>query len=474
MRYEINKTDAFWVLAVICAIASINMPVAENYTTYRTLGVIILVETVFFLYADYKKCGFNFATIYVLMVCLFNFGQVFYIGFWPEAMFNKTIVLTYFTYEEGVNALRWINYAYLIMCGMILVASKESVVSINVQNDDAVLESFRRKAFILIILTMPVKILIDGNFLLKTMSGGFEYGKHWLNTFPNFIVTIGNFAMIGAAFLLIAYKKAPKKQLAVLAITIAYLMILMLSGRRSENVSYLCILVFIFIITRSSDSGFSMKKLLAVIGILVLGYFLLLFLYTVVHIRTETGYSMQSFFEKMAYYNKKENILLEELREYGQTGYTAICVLQNWLPANGPSYGTSYILGLSSIFPNVGGLMGTLTESSNFGIAMQKVPGVLNTLYRNIGGNVLGEFFFNFGKLGALLASGVLGVIVGKVSRKLMDGIRNVTYSVIYLIPVMFSILYWIRDYFGDTIRDIVWGVMICLVLSKIDEDNPI
>lgn len=173
--------------------------------------------------------------------------------------------------------------------------------------------------------------------------------------------------------------------------------------------------------------------------------------------------------DKMLYYNKHENIILEEMREYGQTGYTAIAVLTNWLTSHSPSYGKSYIYGISAIFPNVGGIMGKLTEESTFGLTIYRTPGILNSLYTNIGGNVLGEFFFNFGKIGGVIASTLLGVFIGKINSKVNKNIDEFNYNIIYIIPVMFAVLYWIRDYFGSCIRDIIWGVMICWIVKKMD-----
>ena len=472
MRYVKTSTFIYMVVASLCIMFSNLIEVKSDYSAYTYLSILLLIEIFVFVWANTKSNGtlLNFSLIFILLLALFNFGQVFLIGLFPKALIEKTVVLKYFTAQEGYSALKWMNCAFVIISCFILFNTYQNPCEYD-DSDIAINQNlFIRKAFLLIGLTFPIKLFIDMNFLIRAVTIGFEYGKSWLNSFPNFIRTIGDFSVIGFAFLIVSLKNNPRRQFKWFAVIVLYFMLLMLSGRRSETVSYLCVILYLLIATRQNGKqGVSIKKVIRFLFIGIFGYLVLLFLYTVVRTRETTGVSISYVFDRMMYYNSRENIILEEIREYGQTGYTAIAVLENWLPQYGPSYGTSYILGVSAIFPNIGGLMGSLTEKSTFGLALSHTPGVLNSLYTNIGGNVLGEFFFNFGKIGGLVASAVLGIIVGKTNSKVIQNIKKLNYSVIYTIPVMFSVLYWIRDYFGDCIRDIVWGLAICWIINKVD-----
>ena len=100
------------------------------------------------------------------------------------------------------------------------------------------------------------------NFLIRAITIGFEYGKSWLNSFPNFIRTIGDFSVIGFAFLIVALKNKPSRQIKWFVFIILYFFILMLSGRRSENVSYLCVITYLLLTTRQKrELHISIKKL---------------------------------------------------------------------------------------------------------------------------------------------------------------------------------------------------------------------
>lgn len=475
MRY-IRTTDLMYILiSIIGAIVSNIIPVSD-YSAYKYLSIILLFETIIFLIANKKKSGnlVDFSAIFMLLLLLFNFGQVFLLAYFPSFLVNKTVVLTYFSIQEAFDACIWMNYTYVIIGAFILMNNQPQKLKVKITDKSFIPENHEyllRKCYYLIGVTLPIKLFVDINYLIRSFLGGFEYGKSWLNSFPNFITTIGKFSMIGFAFLIVLHRNFPRKQIRSFIIVAIYLFLLMLSGRRSENVSYLCVMLILLLLSRSeyTQNRLRLKHILLLVPF---GYFVLLFLYTVVRVRGEGAFSISNFFDSMQYYNIHDSILIEQIREYGQTGYTAISVLTRWLPNYNPSYGTSYIYGISAIFPNIGGFMGELTETSNFGLTLARTNGVLNSLYRNIGGSVLGEFFFNFGKIGALFAAGVLGAVIGKTNAKVISYIRSDSYNLIYTIPVMFSTIYWIRDYFGDTIRDIVWGVLFCYLLLYIRTDK--
>ena len=65
-----------------------------------------------------------FGQIFVALFALFNFGQVFLIGFFPESLVEKTVVLKYFSAEDGYSALTWINIAFVFLSSAILLSTK--------------------------------------------------------------------------------------------------------------------------------------------------------------------------------------------------------------------------------------------------------------------------------------------------------------------------------------------------------------
>ena len=104
-----------------------------------------------------------------------------------------------------------------------------------------------------------------------------------------------------------------------------------------------------------------------------------------------------------------------------------------------------------------------MTKRSSFPLYLQEY-GTLNGNYINIGGSLIGELFFNFNILGGIVAALFIGLLIGKISRKsaLHFKMQNY-YGLVKYIPIMFTCIYWIRDYFGGGIREAVWGPLMCL-----------
>ena len=88
--------------------------------------------------------------------------------------------------------------------------------------------------------------------------------------------------------------------------------------------------------------------------------------------------------------------------------------------------------------------------------------------YENIGGSLIGEFFFNFDLLGGVFVALFFGLFIGWVSRNSSYCfITNNYYSLVLYIPIMFATIYWVRDYFGGGVREAVWGILFAYYIVK-------
>lgn len=464
---KISYSLEYGIFGIISIIISfLVMDIVKNEEHYIIITLLILTELLLFLFFSYKSIDsiINFSTLFVLCLFLFNFGQVVLLGFFPN-LENYTIVLRYFTVETCYRALCYMNCAFVAVCFGILFCYGSTLKKRGVKKELSYEEyekSIKKYALVIIAVTFPLKAFVDFTFLFKSLSGGFDNAKLWLNSVPDFLVTIANFSIVGFGLLILVYKKNRRKQLIILLAIMSYFLTIILSGRRSETISYMLVLALVFIVSRGK---IKFRKMLF-LG--VLAYILLAFLNCVVTIRNSEVVNSTVIIESFIYGLTKKNILFEALREYGNTGYTSICVLELWLPKYSPSYGKSYFLGMSSIFINITGLSGKLTRASNYGFTLQEM-GALSPHYTNIGGSIIGEAFFNFGIVGGIVFSVVIGLLVGCVSKKVQSQIvGELNHKFAYYLAIMYALLYWIRDYFSGGIRGVVWGIIFCWIMSKI------
>lgn len=443
---------------------------SNNTNGFFTLSIVITIEIILFLFFLKKASGqvLSFATIFVIILAIFHFGQVFICGYWNDLIpeLKLRIVLNYFSDVECIRAMRIINMSFVGICTGIILSARENNRKNNPWNNDVHVEYRKNEklALYLIAFTFPIKIIIDALFFYFSFTSGFLNAVIWLGKFPDIIKTFGNLSMLGFGVLIVSLADKKSKQFKVFAFIMLYLLIQIISGRRSETISYITILAFLFFKTRSGKRIKFSTIILAVIS----GYILLTLMYTTVRIRDMDNRTIEGFFQLFWLLLTKQNIFMEAIREYGNTGYTPVCVLNNWLRNFPPSYGKSYIFGLSAIFPNIGGIVSKLNLSSLYAVQLQVHKMVLDG-FRNIGGSVIGELFFNFGKVGGLITSLILGVFIGKLNCNVNLCIQNKQINKLgYYIPAMYAVLYWIRDCFGNGVREVVWGIIIWYIVGLI------
>ncbi len=469
MKVQISTNKIFYgllylAIGLLCVVYTYSVDIGTS--GYFAVALATTVEIVVFLIIHKKVSGefISFASIFMLVLALFHFGQVWMCGYWEDLVskLRLRVVLKYFADTDCISAMRIINISFLFI-GFGLLQSIYSNKNSEFKQEKIDLSYYQSFAKRIILITFPIKIIVDLAFLYISFTSGFSAATIWNGRFPDFIKIIGNFSMIGFGLLICSLEKNKAKQLRVYLFIISYLVLLMISGKRSETVAYIVMLTFLYLKTSTRKK----LKLGTVVLGCILGYLLLTFLYTTVRFRGTEGRTVNGFFDLYIDLLLERNIFMESIREYGNTGYTPVCVIENWLKNFAPSYGKSYYLGLFLVFPNVGGLIGTLNVESAYALQLQRHNMVL-TGFHNIGGSVIGELFFNFGIVGGIIASLFLGLLLGSVSNKTSKMLKSRDISsLIYTIPVMYASLYWIRDTFGNGIREVVWGIIFCYIIRR-------
>lgn len=462
----INKRKLIVFLIYVIMIPQVFLLKGESLN-YTNLSLISLFELIVFLIGQWgiTKKFFNYSMIFIVLLYVFHFGQVILLGLFPELSVNEQITLKYFTDQSCLNGLKILNIAFYFMCIGIIFSLKPQIIKNNLMKINVEEEKYLyEKSLIMIILTFPVKLIIDSIFFITSMKMGLSSGLYLLNSIPNFIVTFGNLSVVGFCMILISLQSKPKKQKIVFLLIVSYFILLMLCGRRSENVAYICILSFFFLKCYREKVNIKTVTLIIILGVLFLNV-----LYAIVYSRQRNdGQNISNFITAFQYALTKKNIFIESLREYGNTGYTAIAVISNWLPMFGPTNGLSILYSLTALIPNIIGVAGKLTSLGNYALILQKTTGILPTEYLNIGGSLFGELFFNFGIIGCCISCLIIGYFVGLLSEKLNFYLAKGCYfKIAYYIATYISIIYWIRDRIAGGVRYAVWGAFLVYISHK-------
>lgn len=458
----------YFFVGTVCNI----IPCLSNSYALKNLELIgwfsaINLFSFLFINATTHKKAVNFNAVFAVILYVFHFGQLVLYTFFRN-IYSHIRFLILLDAKDALYGFKCMHIVFTAICfGMLLATSKVSdgliTVKANYYNTSYDFESIAKK---IIAFTFPVKLFIDMMCVIYCLKEGGVYARRWINQFPNVLLYYGKIALVGFALLLIIYKDSPLKQKRLFLFIELYILIMMVSGIRSENVGYFCVFALLYFLSKKTRT-----KIISLILIGSALFFILAFIIAVGEFRLLSDRSFESFCDLYVDCLTEKNVIFSLLDTCGDTGYTAQCVINKWLPKYGPSYGSSYYLGLFAIIPNIPPLItfpGSITASSSFPLRLQGA-GTLSSNYLNIGGSLIGELFFNFGIIGAAIFAVFTGIWIGNVSYKCISYInKNNYYGLLLTVPTMMFMIYWVRDYFGGEFRIVVWGVLIPLVIIKL------
>ena len=476
---KIKKSNLINILVYIFIAIISNIIIFYDFKnelfSLKILGIVCTIELIMFLFFSYRICKrkINFSMIFILVLYLFNFGQLMIYTFF-KGIYSHVRFLHLFANNESLYGFQIINLFFIFICIGCLI-SESLTCKKDISDKDTHLNKMydiKKLVDIIILFTFPVKLIIDVLCLIVSITKGGTYARIWLNSFPNVLIYYGKVSLVGFALKIMINKDKPKRQRRIFSFIIIYILIMMISGIRSENVGYVLVYVFIYLFNRKVSIK---KNILSITTYAIIALLILTFIVSVGTFRNSTNKSIHSFIDLFRYNFTEKNVLLSLMDTCGDTGYTAQCVINKWLPQYGCSYGASYYLGVFAVIPNIPKIFelpGEITRESFFAIKLQE-KGTLSSSYTNIGGSLIGEAFFNFNIIGGMFFACLIGIIVGIVSKKGDIYMRHMNvFGMIRLFPIMFTMIYWVRDYFGGGIREVIWGPIICWGILKINEKN--
>lgn len=464
-RKALSFTLIYIILITICNLITFSLT-GDAYTGLRVIGHFCVIELLTFLIFNSIVIGrfLNYSMIFVLVLFIFNFGQLVIYNYF-QTIYAHVRFLLLLPVQDALYGYKYINLAFTMITLGILVASLRSITATAHEKDCIINKKydFERVAKDIIMVTFPVKLVVDLLTLAVSIARGGVVARLWLNSFPNIFIYYGKISLIGFALLIILFRERPIKQTGVFLFIEIYILVMMVSGIRSENVGYVLVFLFLYLANRRDRI-----RLITMMSYGILGFFGLTFIIAVGKFRGATSRTFSSLVDLFVDSMTKNNVILSLLDTCGDTGYTAQCVLSKWLPAYGPSYGDAYYLGWMSIIPNIPGIFtlpGRITANSYFATKLQ-ATGSLSSSYLNIGGSLIGEQFFNFGLVGGAIACFIIGVGIGLISHKSAYYMTNRNYyGMIKYLPMMFAATYWVRNYFGGGFREVVWGPAVCYIV---------
>lgn len=448
-------------IAILCNIVSFNS--GHNDHALNIIGYSSTVVLLSFLLIDYKiNKRFTYSALFVLILFLFHFGQLMLLTFFSKSYDHIRFMMLLDT-DESLYGFRIMTASMSALCfGSLLKSAGHTKMNQKGLQYNIDWIKFSKR---IIFATFFVKLGLDVATLYISIISGGQAARLFVNSFPNILLFYGKISLLGFAILLVALKYKPKKQFKLFVFIVGYILIMMVSGIRSENVGYLAIFLFVYLQSRLKP--FNVRQF-AIYG--VIGFFALTFIVAVGQFRNYSDKSLDTFLELTGDLLTQENVLFSLMDTCGDTGYTAQETLNEYLPLYGPSYGDAYYKGVAAVIPNLLPFIvdvGKITAESSTPIKLQK-SGVLNSSYENIGGSFFAEQYMNFGVIGGVLVCFLWGLFFGWVGKSSAIAFKtDNVYQLIIMIPIMLASVYWVRSYFGGGIRETAWDIIFAMFILK-------
>lgn len=408
---------------------------------------------------------FSLAGLFIIFATITHLGQYYShamdirtnIGYYSDIFvrFSTEVVVDCGAYTISVIQMFTMGISFVYIKNS---KNKINIISRNYENVsyNRVLKTIGR---ILIAIGVLPALYIEINKLYLFAIGGYSatYTIRFLGY--GLLFEISNFWKLGVIALILANKDKQSVAKRITYISVCILLITMLSGQRISNSMYCIAIVYTFVyaVKKKDNIKVGVRKKF---GLIVASYFGLVFLSIIDIYRS----SSSNFIYIATRFG--EDIFLSPIKYliqgFSSTMATFCYTYVNIIDNSQYGYGFTYLISLLNAIPNIGQIQ-LFRGYTVYGPEI--IPG-FSSMW--LGGSIIGEIYFNFGKYGPLFAV-LIGVLVGIFSNELEKALKSNNYfKYLVFISIMPTMLAWNRAYFSEMVRPLVWSWLLLTILFSL------
>lgn len=473
MRFSIetkkmNTIFAYFITNVVLVIFMLVLfqTARGNDDFPKYAGVILLFHIVVSLIA-LRYCNtnlFNIAGVFLIIAFILHYGQFVLLIFDGYVFYKRNFITRYPFDIYSIALIKCFIITISLTVGLLLGTSKSQQLQMDDSNSNPEYErqKCKRVGLALSILLVPLRLYIDVNRLILSITQGYLSSLHDLDI-NNMFIVLSRLSTVSIVLFLYGLKKGSKARKIVFFVYATYLLIFMFSGSRLSFIISLVILCMCYF--RFEEIKLSWKTIILLIVALLLVTAFMAAAREYRYYNLGNNVSISSFLEVFSRKLTTENSILQELEELGQSFYTCSAAVDH-VERYGYAHGKSYFLGIATVLPNFAGVINELDVMSSYTRTMQAMG--IHADYVNIGGSFIGEIIYNFAYIFPLFAFFV-GLIVAKFSIRFDERIKedSARYSFVYSVCIMMAILEWSRDTFSASVRYFAWGCILFWLAGK-------
>lgn len=433
-----------------------------NSAIFRWVCILFCVQITSFFIKKVTK--YDFCLWFTLLSYLFMFGYLFrdYFTLQTALLWNPIVNYSqtelFHTYIYIIGSLELFSFGYLTPYNV-----KQLPKLFREQNElKGILKDHKVYTMgKILFLTGAIFTFIHDLPIILFMRQANTYESYSSAVSSGISGSLALFMLPGLFFLFFSgYLKERSKKI-LFFIVLSYLLLFMiLTGSRKIQIFSITSLILAFNAS-NPVSTISIKKVIKIIMLLILGFFILTLLVTIRDYRFNLDQVVNGFIDNLSSFNILGILIGEIIAETGLTGLSVasiISVVPDYLPFQ---YGITFLRTIPSVLP-IGWLLKDFFAQASSTYVINQYTGI------PVGASMFGDLYWNFGYFG-LIFSFIFGNGFYRLLNKRQDKKRDYNYC--YNMALYFSLfsvlIILVRSEFFDIFRPLTYVYFFSNILFK-------
>ena len=461
MKLKIYKITVILISLVLLTIFFLNLNYAKNntnivndYISYFMPWIIIFFIVVIYILIFIKKVKYyDFGLIFIILSNFFMFGTIFLK--WLNLESDIWDPVYFYSSNEMFQAISYVIPAiFLFTIGYALFGNRK-ITRDNIDNNSKYDDQLVYYTGIFMSIFGGIFRIICDVPTIIYMMGANTYVAYSDYAVSGFLYTFAGLFVPGVIFLMYSKKMSKFKNI-IMVIVISYIVITMiLTGSRKQEIFDIVTLVLCYL--ANLKKKISLKKVLL---LFILGYLFLDLIYVIREYRTTLDLIPMKYIESIFSFNAIPILFAETLSEVGMVIYSVTNIVK-YVPAiMGYEYGMTFLRTIFSFLP-INPLVGDFFYKASS-------TNVINE-YLNlpVGSSMFGDMYWNFGYLGGLMFSFIIGFLFylffNRYLKKFTDNYSAAIYFCCFDILIVL-----VRAEFFDCWRTLVYFFVTVFLIKYI------
>ncbi|KGN70210.1 O-antigen polysaccharide polymerase Wzy [Porphyromonas sp. COT-239 OH1446] len=435
-------------------------PISPELVYLISLESAIFMPLIIFSLTQWLKGFFRIVIIFLLLFFLYMQGQLFLNAI---GALSTPLLMGKFSLDQVMDAVMDVHlYLSFFLFGLTLPKQDTRTQEKYVSDQHAV-----QVGYWILLLSFPFYLYVNATKLFFVFTYGYAslYQEVALNAIPSGLKILSYFYLPGAFYVLFGAENRSKHEKIALFLILAHCLVQLFMGYRSATITPVLLIFYAVTVKKSSYRVRTLKKkwLFYIGG--GLAALVIFFIFPAMRkTRNDGGIATASAKE---IFTSDQSNSFETVYDMGKSLQTVVYT-KELVPKEYPfRYGVTYIMNLTSVFPN---LFWDKHPAETYGTLGRWITKIVDRNFYDFGGalgySCVAESYINFGYFGLILIPLVFGYILQRAENRALALNSPITYASLAIICIYLSM--YPRGEFADLVRGIFWYMFIPRYIYKL------